>query len=173
MLVGEAEAPRTEEVLRREELATATIDDEATGTSTDEAITEDSAVEEDPTSTPATEEATCTLELVVAVETTAATLETLAAADVEVALTTELALVDEEAEAEPEAAKLAHAKLIFVTGAPLLLGALKSHVISTYGQQTLSVPTFAISPETNAADETTGFPTLLPALSTIWNEVPL
>jgi hypothetical protein len=97
------------------------------------------------------------------------------AAEVEVVEAAELVATatPEEAEAdEPEPAKLAQAKLIFVTGAPLLLGALKSHVISTYGQQTLSVPTFAMSPETNAL-LTTGFPTFVPALSTTWYDVPL
>lgn len=35
------------------------------------------------------------------------------------------------------------------------------------------MPTLAMSPETKAVDETTGLPTFAPALSTIWNEVPL
>lgn len=61
---------------------------------------------------------------------------------------------------------LAQAKLIFVTGVPEDFGSLRSHVMSTYGQQTLSVPTFAMSPLTNTLVETTEDPTLAPVLST-------
>lgn len=60
----------------------------------------------------------------------------------------------------------AHAKLILVCNAPVDLGALKSQVISTYGQHTLSVPTFAISPETKTEVEVTALPTFFPVLST-------
>jgi hypothetical protein len=76
---------------------------------------------------------------------------------------------DDETDAAPV---LAQAKLIFVTSAPEAFGALKSHVMSTYGQQTLSVPTFAISPLTNTLVEDTTLPDLAPVLSTSWNEVP-
>lgn len=67
---------------------------------------------------------------------------------------------------------LAHAKLIFVTKAPVSFGALRSHFISTYGQHTLSKPTFAISPLTNTDVEVTAAPTFAPLASTSWKEVP-
>jgi hypothetical protein len=44
--------------------------------------------------------------------------------------------------------------------------------MSTYGQQTLLVPTLAISPLTKKLVELVGEPTLAPVLSTNWNEVP-
>lgn len=67
---------------------------------------------------------------------------------------------------------LAHAKLILVTGVAESFGALKSQVMSTYGQQTLPVPTFAISPLTKTLVSVTAAPTLAPVLSMTWNEVP-
>jgi hypothetical protein len=67
---------------------------------------------------------------------------------------------------------LAHAKLIFVTKAPVSFGALRSHVISTYGQHTLSDPTFAISPLTNTDVDVMAAPTFAPLASTSWKEVP-
>ena len=67
---------------------------------------------------------------------------------------------------------LAQAKLILVTKAPESFGALRSHVISIYGQQTLSVPRFAISPLTKTVVEVTAAPSFAPELSTSWNEVP-
>jgi hypothetical protein len=67
---------------------------------------------------------------------------------------------------------LAQAKLILVTKAPESFGALRSHVISTYGQQTLSFPRFTISPLTKTVVEVTAAPDFAPELSTSWNEVP-
>lgn len=67
---------------------------------------------------------------------------------------------------------LAQAKLILVTGVPESLGLLKSQVMSTYGQQTLSVPTLAMSPLTKTLVSVTAAPTLAPVLSMTWNEVP-
>jgi hypothetical protein len=67
---------------------------------------------------------------------------------------------------------LAQAKLIFVTKGPEDNGALRSHVTSTYGQQTLSVPTFAMSPLTKTVVEVTVAPDFAPELSTSWNDVP-
>lgn len=67
---------------------------------------------------------------------------------------------------------LAQAKLIFVCKGPELNGWLKSHTMSTYGQHTLSVPTFAISPLTKTLVEVTVAPDFAPELSTSWKDVP-
>lgn len=67
---------------------------------------------------------------------------------------------------------LAQAKLILVTRAPEDFGALKSQVMSTYGQQTLSAPTLAMSPLTKTVVEVTAAPDFAPVLSTSWNDVP-
>jgi hypothetical protein len=97
--------------------------------------------------------------------------------EAEVEATGAAALVEEatgttvELETDPPPT-LAHAKLIFVTKAPVSFGALRSHFISTYGQHTLSNPTFAISPLTNTDVEVTAAPTFAPLASTSWKEVP-
>lgn len=102
--------------------------------------------------------------------TTGAELEaTFATAELEATgATLELDTADTAAE-PPE---LAQAKLMLFTGVAESFGALKSHVISTYGQHTLSVPTFAKSPLTKTLVLLTALPTFAPVLSTNWNEVP-
>lgn len=100
--------------------------------------------------------------------TTASLLALTAGAALELATTAALEL---ETTALPPPV-LAQAKLIFVTGVPESLGLLKSQVMSTYGQQTLSVPTFAMSPLTKTLVSVTAAPTLAPVLSMTWNEVP-
>ena len=67
---------------------------------------------------------------------------------------------------------LAQAKLIFVTKGPVSFGALRSQVISTYGQQILFWPTLAMSPLTNTVVDNTGAPSCAPVESTSWNDVP-
>lgn len=153
------DTPRTDELAAGAEEAWRTdeppTEGATEGTSTDEAMAEDAAwvcaIEvasaeeegEELTSWPKAEEALCALELarMLVGETTAATLDTLGATTTtavelaaEVGLAAELAatLVGDEAGADAlEPARLAQAKLIFVTGDPRLLGALKSHVMST------------------------------------------
>lgn len=68
--------------------------------------------------------------------------------------------------------KVAQANDILETGVPLSLGALKSHVMATYGQQTLSVPMVTMSPLTNASVETVAEPTFAPLESMTWKDVP-
>lgn len=108
-----------------------------------------------------------------AIDEVGAMLDDEGTADVVTGLTTTGLAADEETTAlEVELGvtltppKLAHAKPIFVTLPPLLLGLLKSHTILTYGQHTLSTPTLSISPLTVTSLTSTTAPTFLPALST-------
>jgi hypothetical protein len=64
-----------------------------------------------------------------------------------------------------------HANDIWLVYVPLPFGALKSQVMSTYGQQSLS-PIFTMSPATYASFATTGEPINAPVLSTSCMYVP-
>lgn len=65
----------------------------------------------------------------------------------------------------------AQTKLILCVSVPESIGALKSHVVTTYGQQILP-PTTAISPLTNTSVLTVSAPTFAPLMSKNWKLVP-
>ena len=71
---------------------------------------------------------------------------------------------------------LIQAKDIFdvdVVGRPPPTGKLRSQVISTYGQQSLSVPMFTMSPATKTSMAEIGLPNFSPVLSTCWKYEPV
>lgn len=55
-----------------------------------------------------------------------------------------------------------------VVGRPPPTGKLRSQAMSTYGQQSLPVPMFTMSPATNTSMAKIGLPSFLPVLSTCW-----
>ena len=86
------------------------------------------------------------------------------------------AVVDNMVVDEASPLMLIQAKDIFdveVVGRPPPTGKLRSHVISTYGQQSLSVPMFTMSPATKTSVAEIGPPNFFPVLSTCWKYEPV